>query len=58
MLFVKYILTFYLIETPLMLLQTEQTRIRQLIQELPDHGLLCLLMEIWYIWSYTSGSDK
>ena len=20
--------------------------------------LLCLLMEIWYIWSYTNGSDK
>ena len=27
-------------------LQTEQTLIRQLLQELPDQGLLCLLMEI------------
>ena len=29
-----------------MLLQSEQTQIRQLLYELPDHGLLCLLMEI------------
>ena len=27
-------------------LQTEQTQIRQLLQELPDQGLLYLLMEI------------
>ena len=33
----------------LMLLQTEQAQIRQLLQELPDQGLLCLLMEKWYI---------
>ena len=26
-------------------LRTEQTQIRQLLQELPDQGLLCLLME-------------
>ena len=26
-------------------MQTEQTQIRQLLQELPDQGLLCLLME-------------
>ena len=32
----------------LTLLQTEQTQIRQ----------LCLLMEIWHIWSNTSGPDK
>ena len=31
----------------LTLLQTERTQIRQLCQELPDLGLLCLLMEIW-----------
>ena len=24
----------------------------------PDQGLLCLLMEIWYIWCYTGGPDK
>ena len=55
----KY-LTLYLIETPFMLLQTEQTQthIRQLLQELPDQGLLCLLMEICYIWSNTSEPDK
>ena len=29
----------------LTLLQTEQTQIRQLLQELPDQSLLCLLME-------------
>ena len=28
-------------------LQTEQTQIRQLLKELPDQGLLCLLKEIW-----------
>ena len=28
------------------LLQTEQTQIRQLLYELPDQGILCLLMEI------------
>ena len=28
-------------------MQTEQTQRRQLLQELPDKGLLCLLMEIW-----------
>ena len=27
-------------------LQTEQTQIRQLLQELPNLGLICLLMEI------------
>ena len=26
--------------------KTEQTQIRQLLQELPDQGLLCLLIEI------------
>ena len=26
-------------------MQTEQTQIRQLLEELPDQGLLCLLME-------------
>ena len=31
---------------PLTFLQTEQTQIRQLLQELPDQGLLCLLMAI------------
>ena len=41
-----------------MLLQTEQIQIRQLLQELPDQGLLCLLMEIWYILTYTSVPDK
>ena len=30
----------------LTLLQTEQTQIRQLLQELPDQGLLCLLRDI------------
>ena len=35
-------LTYY----PLTFLQTEQTHIRQLLQELPDQGLLCLLMVI------------
>ena len=29
-----------------MLLQKEQTQIRQLLQELPDQGLLCLLIDI------------
>ena len=28
-----------------MLLQTEQTQIRQLLQDLPDQGLLCLLLK-------------
>ena len=32
-----------------MLLQTEQTQIKQLLLELPDQGLLGLLMEILYI---------
>ena len=35
-------LTFYLIETPLNAFANEQTQIRQLLQELPDQGLLCL----------------
>ena len=35
-----------IIETLLMPLQTEQTQIRQLSKELPDQGLLCLLIEI------------
>ena len=26
--------------------------------ELPDQGLLYLPMNIWYIWSYTSGPNK
>ena len=38
--------THYLIETLLTVLQTEQTQIRQLLKELPDQGLLCLLMKI------------
>ena len=43
-----------------MVLQTGQTQIRLLLLELPDQGLLCLLMELWYmyIWSYTIGPDK
>ena len=38
------ILTLYLIETLLTLLETKQTQIRQLLWELPNQGLLCLLM--------------
>ena len=36
-----------------MLLQTEQTQIMQLLEELHDQGLLCLLVEIGCIWSFT-----
>ena len=46
-------LTLYLIETPLNALQTEQTKIRQLLQELPDQGLLCLHMEKYDISDHT-----
>ena len=56
---IKHIrITFYLIEMHFNALQTEQTQIMQLLYELPDQGLLCLLIEIWYIRSYTSGPDK
>ena len=45
---IVYTLTLYLIETPFnTFAQTEQTQTRQLLQKLPDHGLLCLLIEIW-----------
>ena len=50
-------LTIYLIVTPLNTF-AEQTQIRQLMLELSDQGLLCLLMEIWLIWSYANGPDK
>ena len=39
-------ITLYLIETPFNTLQTEQTQISQLLYELPDQGLLCLLIDI------------
>ena len=39
-------LTLYLMRRLLTLLQTEQIQIRQLLKELPDQGLLCLL------WKY------
>ena len=51
---VVLLLTIYLIT----LLQAEQPQIRQLLLELPDQGLFCLLIEIRYIWSYTTGPDK
>ena len=46
------ILTLYLKETSLTLLQTEQIKVMRKLSE------LCLLMEVWGIWSYTNGTDK
>ena len=48
----------YLIETPFNAFANRSDPDQVAHLELPDQELLCLLMETWYICSYTSGPDK
>ena len=51
-------LTLYLIETPFNTFTNRTDLDQAVFSEQPDQGLLFLPIEIWYIWSYTSGPVK